>query len=124
MTHHVLPFRLNETDRQVSQVGEQKYEGRYSPGEFLFSPAHIPGFSQTYSTIEAIVFMAEPAVLQQVAVETNCLHQVELLGTPKTRDPQIETIATLFLNEINTDGLGGLMYAESLANLFLIHLRY
>jgi AraC family transcriptional regulator len=62
--------------------------------------------------------------LRQVAAETDCLnlHQVELLGTPKTRDPQIQVIATLFLNEINTGGLGGLMYAESLANLFLIHL--
>jgi AraC family transcriptional regulator len=124
LTHHVLSVRLKQTDRRISRVGEQEYDGQYLPGEFLFSPAHISGFSQSNSISEAIAFMIEPTILQQIAAETNCLnpHQLELLGTPKTRDPQIEAIATLFLNEINTTGLGGLVYAESLANLFLIHL--
>jgi AraC family transcriptional regulator len=41
LTHHVLPFRLKQTDRQISQVGEQEYDGQYLPGELLFSPACI-----------------------------------------------------------------------------------
>jgi AraC family transcriptional regulator len=124
MSHHVLPFRLNQTDHQISRVGEREYSGKYLPGEFLFCPAYTSGFSQADTVNEAIVFIAEPAGLQQISAETNCLnsHQIELIGTPKTRDSQIQAIATLFLNEIQTGGLGGLIYAESLANLFLIHL--
>ncbi|NJO43693.1 MAG: AraC family transcriptional regulator [Cyanobacteria bacterium CRU_2_1] len=128
LTHHVLPFRLDKVDRQqAARIDNQECKGLYLPGEFLFCPAYTPGFSAFLpndNPVEAIVFMAEPTVLQQTAAETHCLHphQVELLGTPKTRDPQIAAIATLFLNEINTGGLGGLVYAESLANLFLIHL--
>lgn len=124
VTHHVLPFRLNQTERQISQVGDQEYDGPYLQGEFLVSPAHVPVFSQTTTESEALVFMAEPAALQQVAAETDSLkpEQVELLSLPKQYDPQITAMATLLLNEMETGGAGGQLYVESVANLFLIHL--
>jgi AraC family transcriptional regulator len=45
-----------------------------------------------------------------------------LLNTLGVTDPQLETIALSFLSELRSDGLGGKVYAESLANILVVHL--
>ena len=47
---------------------------------------------------------------------------MELIETFGAFDPQIETIALSLFSELRSDGLGGKLYVESLANLLGIHL--
>jgi AraC family transcriptional regulator len=62
--------------------------------------------------------------LQQLATENDCLYadRLELQPILLSRDPQLEVIATSFRREMFNNELGGKLYTESLANLFLIHL--
>jgi AraC family transcriptional regulator len=48
--------------------------------------------------------------------------RLELLPILSSRDPQLKAIATSFRAEMFNNELGGKLYTESLANLFLIHL--
>jgi AraC family transcriptional regulator len=126
-THHILPFKLQSIEHEVVKIEDQEYAGAFARGEFLLGPAHRSGFSKILgmkTLIDSVVFMIEPSGLEEFAVQTDCLpaHQVELLAAVKTYDPQVDAFAVLFQNEINTGGLGGQLYADSLANAFLVHL--
>jgi AraC family transcriptional regulator len=126
-TPHILSVQI-DTDyhkfRQVSRfAGQERYDS-YSPFGFLLIPAKTSTFFAWNQTDEAIVFSIEPTALQKLAIETNCLNptQVELRPIVYDKDPKIEFFARAFYEEMHNDGLGGQLYGESLANLFLIHL--
>lgn len=62
--------------------------------------------------------------LRQTAAETGCLNpdKVELRSILKTRDPQLESLAQSFKNEMQSGGMGGRLYSESLGNILAVHL--
>ncbi|MEO0836923.1 MAG: AraC family transcriptional regulator [Cyanobacteria bacterium J06642_3] len=62
--------------------------------------------------------------LSCIARETGCLNpdKVELKPILCDRDPHIENIARSFLEEMQTDGLGGRLYSETLATQLAINL--
>ncbi len=125
LTQHVLGFHLNDGSLQeMTRIGERSYSGTFPKGSSFLIPADVPSFIAWKSADEGLAFVIEPAKLCQVASQ-DCemdSSQVELLGTPFTHDAQIEAIASLFQQEINTGGLGGRLYAESLANVLMLHL--
>jgi AraC family transcriptional regulator len=125
-THHCLLLTLNTTSsRQVTRFDDQKYEGRQmNRGEFWLYPAERPGVFAWDGTDEGILFFVSLGHLSQVAAETECINpdQVDLLPVLLGHDPQIEFVAKTFHQEMQTRGLGGQVYAESLATVFCIHL--
>jgi AraC family transcriptional regulator len=127
LTHHLLSVQINTNYhqfRQVSRFARQEYDGRFSPFNMLLLPARTSAFFWWNETDECVVFAIEPTTLQQIAIETDCLNptQVELRPIVYDRDPKIEFFAKAFQEEMQNGGLGGQLYGESLANLFLIHL--
>lgn len=123
-TYHFLNLSLTYSPRQVSQFDGGEYDGSLNPGDFFLLPAGIPGNWAWETTDEGLTFMMNPDFLPHIATATECLDpdKLELRSVWVARDPQLETIARSFLSEMTTDGLGGRLYTESLANLFGIHL--
>jgi AraC family transcriptional regulator len=68
--------------------------------------------------------MLDPLLLHQIATETECRNadRIELMPLLPGNDPQIEFIASAFHREMQCGGMGGQLYAESLANVLVIHL--
>jgi AraC family transcriptional regulator len=124
VTHHLMSLLLKGGLRQVTRLDGQEYVGNQNSGDFWLQPFGCPGSWAWEGTDKTMTFCITPLFLERIATETNCLNskQVELLPIVKNHDPQIESIALSFLNEMNTEGLGGKLYTESLANLFAIHL--
>jgi AraC family transcriptional regulator len=126
-THHILSVQI-DTDydrfRQVSHFAGQKYYGSFSPFSFLLLPAKTSAYFCWNKTDESVTFTIEPIALQQIAIETDCLnpHQVELRPIVYDKDPKLEFFTKAFKEEMQNNTLGGQIYSESLANLFLIHL--
>jgi AraC family transcriptional regulator len=127
-TDHVLTVQMSSTDpysfRQVSRFAGQEVDSTDFLYGFLLVPAKTPAFFWWNQSDESIALNIKPSALQQFAIETNCLNptQVELRPIVYSRDPKIEFFARAFHEEMQNDGLGGQLYSESLANLFLIHL--
>lgn len=124
LTSHVLAVHLNDGNlQQMTQIGDRSYRGTFPKGTSFLIPAHVPSFIAWKSTDEGLAFVIEPALLCQIAEQADlAADQVELIGTPFTNDMHIEAISRLFQQEIYTGGLGGQLYAESLANALMIHL--
>ena len=123
-SHHLLLVNLSGGTRQVNQFDECEYDGSVNSGDFFFLPSGMPGYIAWETTAKSIIFTIPPDFLSEIAATTECLNhdKIELRSIPLGRDPQLETIARSFLSEMTTDGLGGRLYTESLANLFGIHL--
>jgi AraC family transcriptional regulator len=124
LSNHLIAIPLTEGSRQVHKFCGKEHDGVFPVGSFWMLPAGEPGFFSWESTDEAVTFMVEPQVLQQTALEIECLttDKLELQPIFKAADPQIYALALQFKQELQTNSLGGELYGESLANLLNIHL--
>ncbi len=127
LTQHMLCVGI-DTDwanfRQINRFGGKQYDGFWSPFSFLLLPTQTPAFFAWNKTDESIIFTIEPTILKQIAIENDWLNpsQVELKPILYHQDRTVEFLTRSFYEEITQDRLGGKLYTESLANLFLIHL--
>jgi AraC family transcriptional regulator len=125
-TEHFLVLSFNHNLRQIHRFAGCEYDGANTPGDVFLVPANVPSFHHWEAEVadDGLVFYADPKLLQKVATENDCLNldRIELRPILQARDPQIEAISTLFRTEMYNDELGGELYAESLANVFLLHL--
>jgi len=71
---------------------------------------------------EYINMMLDPQVLNQVASENGLSTPVKIEHRVIFPDPTILHIAQLFKSEVNSGGLAGKLYTESLRNLLAVHL--
>lgn len=124
LTHHLLVFVLSQVPRQVTRIDGQEYDGAYPPSSFLLQPQDALAAYAWESIDEDITILLTPEFLQRIAAQTECLNpdQLELRPVLIGQDPQIEQLALAFYHEMQTEGLGGQLYAESLANCLAIHL--
>lgn len=123
-THHFMALHLIPSTRRVAQIGKQQYEGLMAAGEFCLHPSVYSGFYAWETTDEIVTFIFKSDWLSRIAAQTECINpdRIELHPIVRDRDLQIEYIARSFLAEMQSDGLGGRLYCESLATQFAIHL--
>jgi AraC family transcriptional regulator len=123
---YILVFNFGSNLRQITRIDGQEHEGALIPRTALLFPAQAPTFIywESEQADEVVSFYIDPQQLQQVAAENDCLHpeRVELRPVLHAHDDQLTTIATAFRTEMYSNSLGGKLYTESLANLFLLHL--
>jgi AraC family transcriptional regulator len=124
-THHVLGIITSEGNQQeIIRIGDQEYIGNFPKGSGFLSPVHADYFSAWKSTDTGINFIFDPISIAQIAEHDLGFRQnhVELLSTPFVQDAQVSIIANLFQQEMQTGGMGGQLYAESLCNILIVHL--
>jgi AraC family transcriptional regulator len=126
LEEHVLAFGFSSNSRQITRIDDLEFDGCGVAGNLFILPARAPSFHywECDRADETISFYTDPKFLQQIAIENDCAYSssIELRPILHARDPQIEAIATAFRLEMYNGELGGKLYSESLANLFLIHL--
>lgn len=123
--HHLLCLLLNKGNRQkITRIGKQKSEKPQLKGDFWICSAQTSGLWAWDSTDKSLMFVIDPLLLERTASEVSGMDvsQVELLNTIGTHDPHIEAIAHLFQAELDTESMGRQLYAESLAQVFIVHL--
>lgn len=123
--HHLLCLLLSDGNQQkITCIGEQKSEKSQVKGSFWICPAQVSGLWAWNSTDRSLMFMIDPLLLNQTAEEVGGLdtNKVELLSIVSTIDSQIAAIAHLFQAELDTPGMGGQLYKESLVQVFIVHL--
>jgi AraC family transcriptional regulator len=122
---HSICLSLAPYPVSMLQIQDDKtYTGAYARGDFCITPAQVPLFARWESDDCFLQIRLASRLIETVAAETvdrspNCL---ELLPANQMRDPQIETIGTMLLSELNQENVGSGLYIESLTNLLAIHL--
>jgi AraC family transcriptional regulator len=120
---HLLVFHLGRPLKVAEQVGGQ--EGRLGEGSLTILPAEAPTQWQLgrQGDVRHLHLFLRPAFVDAVAAEAG-LHpdRIEILPAIGARDPRFAQIGMALLGELHTDGLGGRLYAESLATLLAVQL--
>jgi AraC family transcriptional regulator len=74
------------------------------------------------SEAEHLALYLEPSLVLRAASESRAHAGVEVVERCSQHDPVISNIGMALLAELDSDGLSGRLYAESLANLLAVHL--
>lgn len=123
LPRHILVINLGSPSAiQERLVGRQ---GHLATGNLVILPAGAPTswHLEHEGEVRHLHLYLSPTLIQKIAVSADLNpDRVELIDTFGAFDPQIETIALSLLSELRSDGLGGKLYVESLANLLGIHL--
>ena len=124
LSHHLLSLPLTSNSLQITHIDDLKYEGSAACGDFFLQPSTYSGFYAWEDTDRTVAFIIQPNFLSRIAEQTECLNpaRIELRPIVIGRDPIIEQIARSFLGEMQTEGLGGRLYSETLATQLAIHL--
>ena len=120
---HVLVVNLGPPSEVKERlVGRQ---GHLATGNIVVLPAGAPStwHLDRQGEVRHLHLYLPPALIHKVATEADINPDtVELIDAIGIHDPHIESIALSFLSELRSEGLGGKLYTESLANLLIIHL--
>lgn len=122
---HAICMSLSPRPVRLLQIrGSKTYEGLYGKGDVSITPAKMPFFARWDSDDRFLQIRIASRLLQSVARETLDRNPdlLELLPEFRTRDPQLEAIATLLLAELKQANSGSRLYIESLANILAVHL--
>lgn len=120
---HILVVNLSSPiEIKERLVGRQAHLGT---GNLVILPAGAPTawHLEPQGEVRHLHLYLSPAFIHKIAVESDMnpdtLELIPAMGTP---DPQIESIALSLLGELRSDGLGGKIYVESLANILAVQL--
>jgi AraC family transcriptional regulator len=122
---HTICLSLSPRPVRFLQIrGGKTYTGLYAKGDISITPATVPFFARWDETDNYLQIRITSRLIQRVAREALEINddRLELLPEFRTRDPQLEAIATLLHTELQRDTSGSKLYIESLANVLAVHL--
>src|SRR5256885_8045502 len=123
LPRHTLVINLSPPSTiQERLAGRQ---GHLGTGNVVILPAGAPTtwHLEREGEVRHLHLYLSPTLLQQIATSADIdPDTVEFVDTLGLFDPRIETIALSLLSELRSEGLGGRLYVESLANILGIHL--
>jgi AraC family transcriptional regulator len=119
----VVNLHLSVPHRLLQRQNGRTYEGFVATNDVAITPAGTPGYWRTDAASEDMSMLLKESFIRRVAAEAGVgLREIEVLPLFSSREPQIERIGLSLLSEVETGGLGGELYAESLANVLALHL--
>lgn len=121
---HVLTVVLKGTgEHQYSLDGRAKRSPIY-PGNMSLLPSGIPRAANWTAPAVVSRISLSPALITAIAADLGHKHpgRAELLLQPYFRDPLIEQLLLALTGELETKGLQGNLYADTLAQTLALHL--
>jgi hypothetical protein len=119
----VVNLHLSTPHRLVQRQDGKTHRGLVATNDAAITPAGVPGYWRTDAASEDMSMLLEEGFIRRVATETGVEPEgVEVVPLFSAPEPQIERIGLSLLSEMESGGLGGELYAESLANVLALHL--
>jgi len=124
LTTHVVSLALNALPRLLQQRDGRSVDRARVQWEVKILPAGHPSSWRAEGPVENLYIALEPCFLQHVALEVCDMDpaRVELRHVFGGRDAVIKHLGCLLWTELYTTGLGGAVYAASLAQVLALHL--
>ncbi|MEO0771053.1 MAG: AraC family transcriptional regulator [Cyanobacteria bacterium J06649_4] len=100
------------------------FTGLYQRGEMLVTPANMPLFARWEGEEDTLHIRLTDEFVRNVARETvvgDC-DRITLKPEFHARNPQIESISTMLLNELQQGSLSNRLYIDSLSNILAVNL--
>ncbi|MBE9079084.1 helix-turn-helix domain-containing protein [Romeria aff. gracilis LEGE 07310] len=122
---HAICLSLAPRPVRFLQIkGGKSYTSLYGKGDISITPAQTPFFARWDGDDHYFHIRIASDFIQSVATADLAMNsdQLELRSEFRIRDPQIEAIGLMLLNEFKQENLGARLYIESLVNVLAVHL--
>jgi AraC family transcriptional regulator len=99
--------------------------GTQARGNVCVVPAGLDHQAVLEGNSEHLALYVDPSLIAKAASEAQLARSFELAERYARRDPVISSVGMALLGELDSEGLSGRFYAESLGNVLAVHLlRY
>ena len=119
LVRHNVSIYLGQKASYEQRVNRRVVRDRLRYGDII-----INGYQRTRwnNAGEYLLLHLEPAFIARVAADLIDTNSVEIVQQYKTRDPLIQHIGLALKLELESEGMGSRVYAESLFNTLCVHL--
>jgi len=127
LPEHVVMVNVGRPYRLEERLDGRVYRTFGVRGDVALIPAGTPtefrSLAPERQSVESFAMGLDPAFVCRIAEEAEVDPDgIELVGTLGGRDPEIEHIGMSLLSEMESGGLLGDLYADSLATLLAVHI--
>ena len=120
---HLVNLHLSVPHHLVQRRNERAHEGIKITGAVDVIPAGTPAYFRMGAASEHTCMLLEDRFVRRVAQEAGAdPDRFEIAPFFDAPDAHIERVGLSLLSEMETGGLGGELFAESLANVLALHL--
>ena len=119
---HVITIPLGEGCSGEIRAADGFRARAQSRGSVCVIPAGHPFSASLEGPTENLVIYVDPSLVLRAASDIGPQSHVEVVKRSSPKDPVITSVGMALLGELDSEGLGGRLYAESLANVLAVHL--
>lgn len=120
--HTVLISLTDGGHAEMQTGGGLKVVGTQSRGSICVLPAGLRHKARLSGPSEHLALYVDPSLIDRAAAQSKLSTRYELVERYSRDDPIIANIGTALLGELDSEGLSGRLYADSLANVLAVHL--
>lgn len=119
---HTVTLQLAGSANLAQHRGGRAYEGAFVKGDLSLVPAGRPSTWRTEDgEFDPLHLHVEPGLVRRAAEAAGeDPDRTEILDRFAARDPHVEHVGLSLMSELQTGGLAGDLYAESLANVLAV----
>jgi AraC family transcriptional regulator len=124
LSEHWLSLPLGNPAQLTQKRDDRTHESIVHRGNSIFTPAGQPSYWRCMGreNHEQILHIhLNPELVRQVAQNSE-IDRIDLVNCFSKPDLRLHQIAMLLLSELNSDGIMGRLYVESLTQVLIIHL--
>lgn len=118
---HLITFPLGASCNGEIRTGNGFYAGAESDESVCVIPSGQTFSARLLGESEQLAIYLDPSLVLRAADEAHT-RGVEVIEGCSPHDPVMRSAGLALLSELETEGVGGRLYAESLANLLAVHL--
>jgi AraC family transcriptional regulator len=126
LSDHWLILPLGHSSRLSQKSDDRLHESLFQKGDSLLVPARKSTYwrcpNSEFDLTELNIYIQSELIEQVAKASQMDTERIELANHFRKQDLQIQHIAMLFLAELNSGGIMGQLYVESLTQALIIHL--
>jgi AraC family transcriptional regulator len=120
--HTVLISLSDGCTAEMTTGSGLRIVGTQSRGSICVLPSGLPHKAQLGGPCEHVALYVDPALINRAAAASNVSGKYEIVERYSRGDSIIANIGSALLAELDSEGISGRLYAESLANVLAVHL--
>ncbi|HSE31113.1 MAG TPA: AraC family transcriptional regulator [Pyrinomonadaceae bacterium] len=120
---HTVLISLTDGCHAEMQTGSGlKIVGTQTRGSICVLPAGLRHKARLSGPCEHLALYVDPSLINRAAAQSKLSTRYEIVERYSRGDPIIANIGSALLAELDSEGLSGRLYAESLTNVLAVHL--
>jgi AraC family transcriptional regulator len=119
---HTVLISLTDGCTAEMQTGSGLKVGTQRRGSICVLPAGLTHKAHLSGPSEHLALYVDPSLINRAAAASKLSTRYEIVERYSRDDPIIASIGSALLAELDSEGISGRLYAESLANVLAVHL--